>query len=79
MDCCELGDWCKGVKIVNAGYLGKSLCDEVGLILDDVSSCILLHMEDPLGSYDIGIGSDMTAAWLCSKMHKSHSFVYKRI
>ena len=41
------------VIIVNATDLAEALGDKVGLVVDDVASCVLLRLEDPFGADDI--------------------------
>jgi len=54
-DRCELGNCFKCVKIINARDLEEALSNKSSLVMDYVSSCILLHFVHSLGPNDIDI------------------------
>ena len=65
MDGCKLGNWCKGVEIVNAWYLGEPLGNEVGLVSDDIACGVLFGLEDPFGPNNVGF------SWGLNKLSSS--------
>ena len=52
----EMGDWGKGVEVVDAEFLSESLCNEACFVFLDSPIGLAFDLKDPLAAYNILVG-----------------------